>query len=328
MAKGFGILLVVLGHCLDGLIAAKYFPDNVTWPGLAVYVIYLFHMPLFFVVSGHLASGKHRPAGVTLKRLVPTIVYPYFLWSGLEWLALRGMGGYTNGHVGTAALYRMLWIPMVPYWFLYALFVCHVLYLATRRLSYPVQVLLAAVLFVTPIIFMPFIVRYQLEIVLQTVRGFLFFTLGVVSVPQVKQLGRWAAVVATVLFVALAVAFLQAQFSERFGLIGVLPAATAGIVGTLAWSRLVAQSRALQPVSSVLAFFGRYSMSIYVMHVFFTAGTRIALKRLGAHPTALITFVEIAAAMVAGTLLPLGINWLVSKFELDGWFGLQHMEAR
>jgi fucose 4-O-acetylase-like acetyltransferase len=328
VAKGFGILLVVLGHCLDGLIAAKYFPDNVTWPGLAVYVIYLFHMPLFFVVSGHLASGKHRPAGVTLKRLVPTIVYPYFLWSGLEWLALRGMGGYTNGHVSTAALYRMLWIPMVPYWFLYALFVCHVLYLATRRLSYPVQVLLAAVLFVTPVIFMPFIVRYQLEIVLQTVRGFLFFTLGVVSVPQVKQLGRWAAVVATVLFVALAVAFLQAQFSERFGLIGVLPAATAGIVGTLAWSRLVAQSRALRPVSSVLAFFGRYSMSIYVMHIFFTAGVRIALKRLGAHPTALVTFVEIAAAMVAGTLLPLGINWLVSKFELDGWFGLQHMEAR
>jgi fucose 4-O-acetylase-like acetyltransferase len=108
----------------------------------------------------------------------------------------------------------------------------------------------------------------------------------------------------------------------------VLPAATAGIVATLAWSRLIAQARALRPVSSVLAFFGRYSMSIYVMHIFFTAGMRIALKRLGAHPTTLITLVEITAAMVAGTLLPLAINWLVSKFELDAWFGLQHMEAR
>jgi fucose 4-O-acetylase-like acetyltransferase len=111
-------------------------------------------------------------------------------------------------------------------------------------------------------------------------------------------------------------------------LIWVLPAAVAGIVATLAWSRLVAQARSLRVVSSVLAFFGRYSMSVYVMHIFFTAGVRIALKRLSAHPTALVTFVEIAAAMVAGTLLPLGINWLVSKFDLDGWFGLQHMEVR
>ena len=328
MAKGFGILLVVLGHCLDGLIAARYFPEKVLWPGLAVYVIYLFHMPLFFFVSGHLASGKHRAAGGTIARLVPTIVYPYFLWSLLEGLALIGLSGYTNGHAGVATLYRMMWLPIVPYWFLYALFVCHVLYLATRRLSYPLQVLVAAVLFVMPILLMSFMVRYQLGIVLQTVRGFLFFTLGVVSVTQVKQLGRWGAVVATVLFVASAVAFQQAQFSERFGLIWVLPTATAGIVGTLAWSRLVAQSRALRPVSSVLAFFGRYSMSIYVMHIFFTAGIRITLKQLGAHPTALVTFVEIAAAMVAGTLLPLAINWLVSKFALDGWFGLQHMEAR
>ena len=328
VAKGFGIVLVVLGHCLDGLVAANYFPPTVLWPALAIYTIYSFHMPLFFVVSGFFASGKHRPAGTTIARMLPTIVWPYVLWSTVQWVTMWYLSRYTTSKITLLQLLRIPWIPIVPYWFLYALFVCHVLYLATRRLSYPVQVLLAAVLFVTPIIFMPFIVRYQLEIVLQTVRGFLFFTLGVVSVPQVKQLGRWAAVVATVLFVALAVAFLQAQFSERFGLIGVLPAATAGIVGTLAWSRLVAQSRALQPVSSVLAFFGRYSMSIYVMHIFFTAGTRIALKRLGAHPTALITFVEIAAAMVAGTLLPLGINWLVSKFELDGWFGLQHMEAR
>ena len=63
IAKGFGIILVVLGHCLDGLIASNYFPTTVLWPTLAVWTIYTFHMPLFFVVSGHLASGKHRPAG-------------------------------------------------------------------------------------------------------------------------------------------------------------------------------------------------------------------------------------------------------------------------
>ena len=57
---------------------------------------------------------------------------------------------------------------------------------------------------------------------------------------------------------------------------------------------------------------------------------RIALKRLASKPgpTLLVTVIEIGAATVAGILLPLGINWLVSKFDLDKWFGLQHMEAR
>src|SRR5450631_2703383 len=74
IAKGFGIILVVLGHCLLGLINSQFFPASVAWPAAIVYTIYAFHMPLFFVVSGYLASGKLRPAGVTVRKLFPTIV--------------------------------------------------------------------------------------------------------------------------------------------------------------------------------------------------------------------------------------------------------------
>ena len=49
---------------------------------------------------------------------------------------------------------------------------------------------------------------------------------------------------------------------------------------------------------------------------------------LASRPTALATVIEIVAAIVAGILLPLGFNWLVSKFDLDKWFGLQHMGAQ
>ena len=75
-------------------------------------------------------------------------------------------------------------------------------------------------------------------------------------------------------------------------------------------------------------------MSIYVMHIFFTAGIRIALKRLpfvasqpSAGPTLAATALEIAAATVAGIALPVAIHWVVGKFDLDKWFGLQRMEA-
>src|SRR5579859_6521902 len=86
IAKGIGILLVVLGHCLKGLIASAFFPATAQWPPQVVDAIYLFHMPLFFVISGHLASGKQRPVKSTLAKLLPTIVWPYFLWSILQGL--------------------------------------------------------------------------------------------------------------------------------------------------------------------------------------------------------------------------------------------------
>ena len=39
VAKGIGIMCVVLGHILDA--------------GMAKSFVYLFHMPLFFIISGH-----------------------------------------------------------------------------------------------------------------------------------------------------------------------------------------------------------------------------------------------------------------------------------
>ena len=330
IAKGFGIILVVLGHCLIGLITSNYFPASVLWPTLAVWIIYAFHMPLFFVVSGHLASGKHRPAGTTLSKLLPTVVYPYFLWSILEGLTLMYLGRFTSSRVPISSLYRILWIPIVPYWFLYALFFCHLGYLAIRKFSYRIQLTVAIAVFVAPMFFMPLIGRFQLSIVPETVRGFLYFVLGVISVQEVKQLGKWAAVIASIMFAVLGVAMYQSQVRGITGTFASVPVAIAGIAATLAWSRLLAAQEGafIRRPTAILAFLGRYSMSIYVMHIFFTAGMRIALKRLASRPAALATVIEIVAAIVAGILLPLGFNWLVSKFDLDKWFGLQHMGAQ
>jgi fucose 4-O-acetylase-like acetyltransferase len=332
IAKGFGILLVVLGHCLEGLKTSGYFPPQLQWPTLTFFLIYLFHMPLFFVVSGHLASGKHRPARQVIARLVPTILYPYFLWSILEGLMLVYLSKYTNSHAQTSSLYslyKILWAPIVPYWFLYALFFCHLWYLAIRRLPHWVQLAVAVAVFLAPMLFLQSVSYAYTQIVFETVRGFLYFVLGLVSVAQVRQFGQWTAIAATALFALFATIFYQSQLSGSYGAVAVLPAAVAGIVATLAWSRLIAaaQGRFTATFAQTFAFLGRYSMSIYVMHIFFTAGVRIALKRLAANPTAAVTAVEIVGATVLGIALPLGINWIVSKFDLDSWFGLQHMET-
>jgi len=332
IAKGFGILLVVLVDCLDGLIASGFFPPSLAWPALTVFVLYLFHMPLFFVVLGHLAARQHRPAQATLAKLLPTIVYPYFLWSILEGLTLVYLGKYTNSHEPIAALFKILWSPLGPYWFLYVLFLCHAGYLAIRKLSHGAQLAIAAAVFLVPQFFLGSLGDAHLFIILETVRGFLYFILGVVSVSMIKQFGRWVAMAATVLFILFAIIDYQSQFSGILAAPAALPAGIAGIIATLAWSRMLASRGGW--FAGMIAFWGRYSISIYVMHIFFTAGMRIALKRLpfvasqpSAGPTLAATALEIAASAVAGIALPLAINWAVSKFDLDKWFGLQHMEA-
>jgi hypothetical protein len=329
---GFGILLVVLVDCLDGLIASGFFPPSLAWPLLTVFVLYLFHMPLFSVVLGNLAARKHRPAQATPARLLPTIVYPYFLWSILEGLALLNLGKYTNSHESISALFEILWIPIGPYWFLYALFLCYAGYLAIRKLSHGMQLAIAAVVFLVPQFFLGPLSDAHLFIIPETVRGFLYFILGVVSVSMVSQFGRWVAMAATVLFILFAIVYYQSQFSGALAAPAALPAGVAGIIATLAWSRMLATRGGW--FARMIAFWGRYWMSIYVMHIFFTAGMRIALKRLpfvavqpSARPTVTATVLEIAAATVAGIALPLATHWVVSKFDLDKWFGLEHMEA-
>lgn len=50
-ARGLGIVLVVLGHCLRGLVAAGVLADGPVFQ-IVDRAIYAFHMPLFFLLSG------------------------------------------------------------------------------------------------------------------------------------------------------------------------------------------------------------------------------------------------------------------------------------
>lgn len=75
VAKGIAMLLVFYGH-LPGSGDNPWFPDLMTSRS----VVYLFHMPLFFVLSGitfHPSKGFKQFAGSRLRRLI----VPYYFFS-------------------------------------------------------------------------------------------------------------------------------------------------------------------------------------------------------------------------------------------------------
>ena len=71
--KGFGIILVVIGHA--------------GCPNWLVRWIYIFHMPLFFLLSGLMAKeSEYLRGGQWIKRKTRSLLWPYLIFGILEFL--------------------------------------------------------------------------------------------------------------------------------------------------------------------------------------------------------------------------------------------------
>jgi len=135
-AKGFGILLVLLGHC-----------------GLSIGgVIYLFHMPLFYVISGFLWNTEKyqaMPRKDFFLRKFQSYIIPYlkislvcfFFFGVIEGLYEKGLSisyiQQLSKYLFGIFIYSRgtkEWLPNCsPIWFLTALFFAELIYYEIRR---------------------------------------------------------------------------------------------------------------------------------------------------------------------------------------------------
>jgi|GEM_PF-2358607 len=79
--KGIGICFVVFGHCITSALEVSSYPLHILKE-----VIYTFHMPIFFIVSGYI-QGMRSQQETSLKRYgisqVRKYFMPYMTWSVL-----------------------------------------------------------------------------------------------------------------------------------------------------------------------------------------------------------------------------------------------------
>ncbi|WP_052063416.1 acyltransferase family protein [Nitrincola sp. A-D6] len=121
-AKGIGIVLVVYGHVVRGLMNA----DLLEHPFFELIdsIIYTFHMPIFFFISGYLfyiSLLKKKLCVVAFKK-IDSIVYVYLVWSVMQTLLESSLSSYTNGSANFVDMYKIGIHPRAQFWFLYALF--------------------------------------------------------------------------------------------------------------------------------------------------------------------------------------------------------------
>lgn len=127
IAKGLGVVLVILGHVVDLTIPTRQFITS-------------FHMPLFFLLSGMIiqATGEtDRDMGSIVKRKLRSIAVPYFTFSVLSLMVeAAAITFLKNGLWSTFLEHLFSTVCLVGasvFWFLPALFFSELLFLAVRK---------------------------------------------------------------------------------------------------------------------------------------------------------------------------------------------------
>ena len=295
IAKAIGIYLVITGHLLSAQAQAGHA------------LIYLVHMPLFFWISGYFLYGsvKKHSIAENVRNKTGTLLIPFLVWSGVALLANLAVS-FLNGslclQVISSGFYE-IYMQARSMWFLLILFLAQLLVLLVHRLMKKqfIKLETGIMLFTWFILILPLpdqlfsldkfkwmfpylILGYGMhgiEVFLEEQKSdFSKKTLVSVGMQIKKACRKYAGIIGIVccavyIFVTLKLYMhpcVQAFLSKKYdGVIDFLPyfliflLSLLGLLGVMQLSEGLSGSR----FGNILAGVGRYSMDIYVIHMFF-----------------------------------------------------------
>ncbi|MBC8293580.1 MAG: acyltransferase [Proteobacteria bacterium] len=307
-ARGVAILLVVNVHCAAGIQGSTLaMPEPF---GSLYYAGMLgFAMALFFFLSGVIASGAtERSPGAHLRGKWWGVVYPYLLWSTVLVVLRSAMNDQVNNPMELDRLATIAWDPVQQMWFLYALLFCFAAYAVLRCLPWWLHLGVALAMNMGQS-------TLDAGVLNECLAHYLFFCLGSLSAVWLKRAAGTVRMGDAVgLLLVYGVAVTHYAFSivvpDMWGahpVVATMPrwihVALLGIAAAVAVCAVAARGR----TAPWLATLGRYSLAIYMTHLFATAGTRIVMQQvLGVDSVAM----HVLAGTMAGIVFPLTICFL------------------
>lgn len=312
IAKGIGIILVVYGHVLRGLHEANLDMSERFFE-VSDALVYGFHMPLFFFLSGMFAAKwARRDLPTATFQKTQSLLYPYVIWSLLQGVIMIALSSLTNntedGLTFSNLGYHIALAPFGQFWFLYALFFIFMLYYALRRLASDTIIMLLSLA-----MFMMVPVMSGTWAFGSLCSNFAFFVLGSLLFQKglVDKLLRFKGSLAasSLLFIGVNAAYISVLDSLGTYALQAVQFAVAliGIAFIINISYQLSQWK-----SSVLTAIGSASMTIYLVHILAGSGTRIVLTKM-------LHFDNVAGHLILGTLVgvlaPMAVQALVDRIK-------------
>lgn len=319
VAKGIAISLVVFGHVLGGALGRNWVVPAAA-AQIAYKFIYMFHMPFFFFVSGAFAIGHIRrsPVDAFLSRC-GSIAWPYLLWStifALSQVAFVRFMSYSPADLGPVAALQRIMLGET-YWFLWALFLCQMLLIATTTVVPTLAV------FACSIVAAIVLEKYDLATFANIVHFMPFLTLGALVGNQVRDIRvsstPLAFLIAALMFAGLLV-YAACGSNDAF----IIQFAT-GIIGTIATLLLAGGLTTTSGViASALKKAGEASLVIFLLHSYFQAGARLLVEHIAGPALSL----QLVIPTLAGIVGPVMIWMVAERAGLQWMFRLRPIKAR
>lgn len=318
IAKGIGISLVVIGH---------FYPESspAYWTE-ARKIIYSFHMPLFFILSGYLYSHNKYSYRDLIINKTKRLLYP-FATIAVTFFLIKFMAGkifHLEYPVDIKKVYLLLTDPLNSYmpllWFIHALFLIFAVYPLLRLFLNNFLILL---IFTVTISF----IGSDYIIVRKALTNMPFFVVGVILRENARLskniiCSDWLHVGAPILIFILVYAVrLLFNFEHVYGYLINFILGAAGSLFVINTSQVISTIQS-EKSKGILLQLGYYSMTIYLFHTLFESAVRIGF--LQGFKNVQIPFEVIAfTAILCGVFFPLELEkrvlrkyWITRQFIL------------
>jgi fucose 4-O-acetylase-like acetyltransferase len=333
IAKGIGIILVVVGH-FDPRNSPIYWSETRR-------IIYTFHMPLFFILSGYLyVNGKYSYLDLVTNK-VQRLLFPFFAIAAV-YLPIKYFSGnvtQVDYPVNTASVLALFTNPVNSYapllWFIQALFLMFVFYPLARLFLSDLAILLLFVavneafgskfpFFGNALAYLPF---FTVGVMLRQAGAAAGVVGAAVSAARASTAaaaggisGRWSYLVSSAAIFSFGTfwAFFAGDNEPGYAFKCLL-----GVMGSLFVINLshVIAGLAGGGIRNWLVQLGLYSMTIYLFHALFESAVRLGFGRLdhGNVPFELVALVAIGVGIAVPMVLErelLRRLWITRKFVL------------
>ncbi len=313
IAKGIGILLVVFGHAMSPIMNGHII---IEW---LYSFIYTFHMPLFFFISGFVATKlvtKPISRFELFKNRVIRLMIPYCIWA-IIYLPMKII---MSEHVRFNVEYKWYSFflgnnPDGQLWFLYVLFIISVFVIlfATQKNITVLTIVFMLFSIIAPLI--PSNIGFTSISLSFSLYQIGFFFLGMLlsmkADYQKTSHNTPAFIISIVVFIAYGIVLWLTK--EKLWFLQALVAVCA-IYVCLYLSTLISKSKSSAPLS----FLGQKSMEIYILHGPLLVAGRIILPKFISNVYLYIIVISLSTLIIS-VILSMLINKIkIAKLLLFG----------
>lgn len=295
--KGFTILLVILGHCLNGYLTANMFGEYKDTMNFIHRWIYSFHMPLFFIISGFLYQYAYRDfTWAKLKYKVFNLAIIYFIFSILQVCVQIIFGSQVNRNYSFIDILLLPFYTVPPYWYLYVLIFFYILSFFINK-GYMNFVLLISFIFS----YFNFFHNIGFCQIGNIEYYFFFFLLGAYLCIKKDIFYEYNMLLIPLLVLYFLYCIYGGEYYNKF-----VDAFVLSITSIIFFNNLK-----ILFSNKVFLLCGKYCLPIYLLHCYMTAGTRIIYKYLGISNIS----IYIASGMILGVLVPVFFYKFCEKYS-------------